>query len=130
MRRLLLAATTAALLLLVANAFAETPEVRVRFRKGTTSTVVKGRVAGYETVDYMIDGRKGQRITVKLTSKNPQAHFMIHSVNGMETQQIETRTFEEVLPEDRDYRIRVSLTRAAARRKGARADFSLAVQIR
>jgi hypothetical protein len=128
--RILYAATAALLLLLVANAFAATPEVRVKFKRGATSATIKGTIRGYETRDYLIAGRKGQHITIDLDSKKRYTFFTIQTINGMETQQIESTEFEEVLPEDRDYRIRVSMTRADARRKGAVAAYTLRVSIK
>ena len=39
---------------------------QVRFKPGTTQTVLKGRIKGRETVDYRVPARPGQALSVTL----------------------------------------------------------------
>jgi hypothetical protein len=41
---------------------------RIEFKRGTTSTTISGAVRGDEQAEYLLSARKGQRLTIKLTS--------------------------------------------------------------
>ena len=116
------------LLAIGSTALAQGSVERVRFKKGATSATVKGKLIGYSVNDYLINAREGQRMRLKVKSTNPNVYFMIYSVDGMETQQIEMREFDDILSTTGDYRVRVFVTRAEARRS-LRAEYSLVVKI-
>ena len=91
----------------------------VRFAKGATSAQLRGTIKGDATVDYRIDARAGQTLSVKLKASNASNYFNINppgsdvamfigSTSGSETQ--------VVLPTDGTYVVRVYLMRNAARR--------------
>ena len=41
---------------------------RIEFKRATTSTTISGTVRGSEEAEYVLAARKGQRLTIKLTS--------------------------------------------------------------
>jgi hypothetical protein len=41
---------------------------RIEFKRGTTSTTISGTVRGDEQAEYLLAAKKGQRLTIKLTS--------------------------------------------------------------
>lgn len=42
--------------------------LRIEFRRGTTSTTISGKVRGTEESEYVLAAKKGQKLTIKLTS--------------------------------------------------------------
>jgi hypothetical protein len=42
--------------------------LRVEFKSGANSTTINGKVRGTEEAEYVLAARKGQRLTIKLTS--------------------------------------------------------------
>jgi hypothetical protein len=103
---------------------------RIKFQRGHSSTVVKGTILGFDTRDYLIGAKAGQVMTLRLSSTNPYANFVIYSINERPTDMNETTEWSEKLTESGDYLIRVLMTRAGARRKGATANYTLNVSIR
>src|SRR2546423_14892864 len=41
---------------------------RIEFKRGTTSTTISGVVRGDEEAEYVLSAKKGQRLTIKITS--------------------------------------------------------------
>ncbi|HYR74996.1 MAG TPA: hypothetical protein VEM96_04070 [Pyrinomonadaceae bacterium] len=103
---------------------------RIRFARSHSSTTISGRIAGFDTKDYVVGASAGQEMTVRLKSSNPGAYFVIYSINGRATEMNETTEWSERLSESGDYLIRVFMMRSAARRKGAVASYTLSVAIR
>lgn len=52
-------------------------QTRIRFRAGRTSTTVSGRIAAYGSRDYILGARRGQTMTVRVTSNNGDVHVDI-----------------------------------------------------
>lgn len=135
MRRLLPAAVLT--LLVAAPATAQAPildatrTVPVRFARGADSATMQGRVHGYDTVDYVLGARRGQRLTAALRTSNTFAYFTVlppgdpTAPDGGAT----TKNYSGVLTASGDWRVRVFLMRNAARR-GERADYTLTTSIR
>jgi hypothetical protein len=120
----------AAVLALAASAAAASPPTRVRFARGASSATVRGHVTGYEVRDYAVRAEAGQRMSLRLVSKNIYAQFVIWSINGREASDgVERTEWTETLAESGDYVVRVLMVRAGARRKGAAADYALTVSI-
>ena len=74
-----------ALLLLLANT-AGAKTIRVRFPKGKTSVVLKGRTTGgpsesggMDPISYTFRARKGQTLTLNLTSEKKNAVFGVYA---------------------------------------------------
>ncbi len=112
------------LTLLIASfpAIAEIRQQRVNFQPGTNSTNIRGQIRGYESIDYILNARAGQSANFSLGTDNPQNYFNVippsESDTGVAlfTGSISGNQYEGILPENGDYRIRVYLMRAAARR--------------
>ncbi|RZJ17316.1 MAG: hypothetical protein EON91_09675 [Brevundimonas sp.] len=108
-----------------------TRTVPVRFARGADSATVQGRVRGYDTVDYVLDAREGQRLTVSMRSSNRFAYFTVlppgdpTAPEGGST----VTDYSGVLTAGGDWRVRVFLMRNAARR-GERAAYTLTTSIR
>ena len=62
----LLALTCLGLLATPALAETDIRQETVHFEKGKDSAVLKGRLKGYETVDYQLNARAGQTLEVTL----------------------------------------------------------------
>ena len=103
---------------------------RIRFARGHSSTSISGRIAGFDTKDYVVGASAGQDMTLRLRSSNPGAFFVIYSINGRPNDMIETTEWSERLSESGDYLIRVFMMRSAARRKGSVASYTLSIVIR
>jgi hypothetical protein len=108
---------------------AQSKAERVRFPRGRSSTVLRGRILGFDTKDYLIGAKAGQTMTLRLSSSNQYAYFVVYSINGRATDMNETTEWSERLSEAGDYMIRVFMLRAGARRKGAAASYRLNVTI-
>src|SRR6267142_5110413 len=103
---------------------------RIRFARSHSSTTISGRIAGFDTKDYVVGASAGQEMTVRLKSSNPGAYFVIYSINGRATEMNETTEWSERLRESGDDLMPVFMMRSAARRKGAVASYTLSVAIR
>jgi len=94
----------------------------VHFAKGATSATIKGRITGYETVDYVVGAKAGQTMAVTFKTSNHMAYFNVLPP-GSETalfvgsMDATGEHYEGTLAADGDYAIRVYQMRAAARRK-------------
>ena len=42
--------------------------LRIEFKRGTTSTTISGVVRGDEEAEYVLSAKKGQRLTIRITS--------------------------------------------------------------
>ncbi len=52
-------------------------QTRIRFARGRTSTTVSGTVAGNGSRDYVLGARRGQMMTVRVTSNTGDVHVDI-----------------------------------------------------
>jgi len=125
--RIQLADTVAALflvpLLLDAAPAAAQPqpprEERVTFAKGASSATVKGQIKGDDTLDYVVRAGAGQTISVTLKPSNRLNYFNVLPPGSGDVAMYAAQTgepYSSMLPADGDYRVRVYLVRAAARR--------------
>lgn len=126
----------AILLAVVAAAATQAPASdqsgRVRFAPGTSSTILRGTVRGYDAANYLLGARAGQRIDISLGASNASAYFNFWAPGAEEAMFIGSTSgsrYTAVLPADGDYRIQVYLMRNAARRN-ERANYRLSVAIR
>jgi len=107
-------------------------EERVHFQAGTSGTTVKGHLRGRDDVDYVLGAKAGQHMTVELHTDNPQNYFNIlppgSSDEAIFIGSSAGNRFDGTLPDSGDYRIRVYLMRAAARRD-EQAHYSLSIHI-
>jgi hypothetical protein len=106
-------------------------EQRVHFKTGAEGATLKGQLRGDSDIDYVLGAMAGQRMTVELHSNNPQNYFNILPPGSEEALFVGSSAgnrFAGTLPTSGDYRIRVYLMRAAARR-GETASYRLTVKI-
>jgi hypothetical protein len=129
------AALFAAAFIILAAAAAWADEIRrerVQFGPGEQSTVIEGSITGYETVDYVFEATRGQHLSVHMNTDHSSSYFNIMAPGeedvAMFIGSIKSRTFSGTLPESGDYRVRVYLMRAAARRDRA-ANYELEISI-
>ncbi|GLK42815.1 hypothetical protein [Novosphingobium sp. NRRL B-2648] len=105
---------------------------RVQFARGASSTLLRGTIKGYQTIDYLLSARAGQTMTASLSSSNRSAYFNVLPPGSRDvaifTGSTSGNRFVGRLPSNGDYRLRVYLMRGAARR-GERADFGLSVAV-
>ncbi len=104
---------------------------RVRFARGASSATVRGRIQGYRMVDYLVNARAGQRMTVRLQTPGRFTYFVVRGPESDENLYDATsteRTANLTLPETGDYRIRVFQMRNAARR-GEASNYTLTIRI-
>jgi heat shock protein HslJ len=104
----------------------------VKFAPGTTSTVIKGRITGYNYVDYQLRAAAGQTMTVSLKGSNGANYINVLPPDSADVamfngQHADNR-FTGLLPTDGIYSLRVYLMRSAARRNES-SDFTLSVAI-
>jgi hypothetical protein len=103
----------------------------VRFARGATSATLSGRVSGYEAVDYVLSARRGQQMTVSLTTPHRFVYFTVLPPGGAAAPDggSITRNYSGELTASGEWRVRVYLMRNAARR-GEYADYRLTTSIR
>ncbi len=118
------------LLACTVSAQASRERVKVRFAKGKSSAVLRGRLVGYEFKEYLINARAGQTMSLKLAQPKPYASFTIYSINGQPAKTMApTDEWSETLAESGEYIVRVAMSRADARRPGAKINYTLTVSI-
>jgi hypothetical protein len=129
----LAAVTVLSVLLLGSHVFAkdEIRKERIQFKKGAVTAAVKGRIKGYETVDYLLAANTGQTMQVALQTSNGANYFNVLPPGSDAAIAIGStlgNTWTGTLPVDGDYTVRVYLMRSAARRNET-ANFTLTVGI-
>jgi len=104
----------------------------VLFAQDGISTVIHGRITGYQTVDYTLRARSGQAMNVKLRSKHSANYFNVLPPGSNDvaifTGQTDGSEWTGILPENGEYKLRVYLMRSAARRNEV-ANFRLTVSV-
>jgi hypothetical protein len=106
----------------------------VQFARGATSTVIPGSVRGRQYVDYLVNVRAGQHLSVALTSNHRGAYFNLlapgrgNAAYYVGSNANPANRFDGVVPARGTHRIRVYLYRASGRR-GEAANFQLHVTL-
>jgi hypothetical protein len=106
-------------------------EERVTFAKGASSATIKGQITGDQTVDYIVRAGAGQTLAVLLKPSNPSNYFNLLPPGSADVAMYVGQTgdgYTGVLPADGDYKVRVYLVRASARRN-ASSTFSLTIGV-
>lgn len=112
----------------VGNAAAQTVS-RVRFARGTSSTSIKGRIAGYKYVDYVVGVRRGQTLSFTLTTGGSAEAVLFTDTEQNVPDGDSVREYSDQTAYTGDYKIRVLMPRAFARR-GAVSDYTLRISVR
>lgn len=104
----------------------------VRFAKGASSAVMRGRIVGYQYVDYRLKVGAGQRLEASLKAGNRANYFNVLPPGSEDAAMFIGSTggarFAGLLPDDGVYVLRVYLMRNEARRKHA-SDYTLTVSV-
>ena len=69
----------------LSSVFAQGVKKKVRFARGASSTTIKGGVIRGERDRYYVGAKKGQTMTVKITSEEDNAVFQIYLEGEQET---------------------------------------------
>ena len=93
---------------------------QVKFKPGSTSAVIEGSIKGYQTVDYILNLKKGQYMNVSMATDNNANYFNILEPNETEVAifngSLNDNQYEGTSSKSGDYKIRVYMMRSAARR--------------
>jgi len=103
--------------------------LRIEFKRGTNSTTVSGSVRNDEEYEYVLAAKKGQRLTIKITSTPVKSSVFQLVGEDRDTLGLEhdaNFNVSLVLPKDGDYFINVSRPTTS---KGS-SRFTLAITIR
>lgn len=105
---------------------------QVHFEPGPSGATVKGKVKGYDSVDYVLEASKGQRMSVRMNTDNASSYFNIlapgESDAAMFIGSTSGNEYKGALPTSGNYKIRVYLMRSAARRDEV-ANYTLQMEI-
>lgn len=124
----------AALLLMIGGTPAIADDMRretVRFAPGTSGSTINARVTGYQSVQYSVGVRAGQKMSVQLDSSNASLYFNITGPGAdaaLYNGSIDGNATTVTIPSSGNYVIDVYLMRNAARR-GEAADYSLTLYV-
>ncbi|GAA2853089.1 SH3 domain-containing protein [Aminobacter aminovorans] len=119
------------LLPVVQPVLAQERSERIIFASGRSSQTVQDSIAGYETVNYRINVRAGQRLAATLKTDNASNYFNIWAPGASEAIYNSSTSGEladVIVQSSGDYRIQVYLMRNAARRNET-ADYSLRLEV-
>ena len=96
---------------------------RVQFPAGKSGTTINASLTGYESIEYLLGARAGQRMVVELIPSNSSTYFNVFAPGdrpgesaAMYIAATNGLRFDGVLPRDGDYRVQVFINRNAARR--------------
>ena len=105
---------------------------KLRFQSGQSQTAVLGCVSARQTIDYIVNARRGQTMSIRFDPSSSAAYFNLLAPGGealfVGQSQGNPGRFTARLGQSGDYAIRVYLVRSAARR-GERASFRLTVSV-
>lgn len=119
-----------ALLLMLSGNPALADDIRretVQFAPGTSGSTLNSRVRGYNSVQYSLSVRAGQKMSVQLDSSNPSLYFNITAPGASEALyngSMDGNGTTVTIPSSGRYVIDVYLMRNAARRNET-ADYTL-----
>lgn len=116
----------------VALAQTEIPTEQVMFEPGASSATVKGTIVGDGTLDYVVNARAGQIMTVNLTAESASTNFNVlppkSDGEAIFIGSTEGASYSGALPADGDYKVRVYLMGNAAD-TGASVNFNLDIAV-
>ena len=101
------------------SVFAQGVKEKVRFPRGTSSTTIKGAVVRGDRDRYYLGAKKGQTMSVKITSEEDNAVFQIYLPGEQEAlpgagDGDDAKDWSGELPKDAEYVIVVGGTRGNA----------------
>jgi hypothetical protein len=115
------------------SASARTKRVDVKFKPGASGGAYNDSLIGYDTVDFYLNAKGGQTMSVKLTSANTFLYFVVLRGSGqgdaVAEKAREVNEWSGELPSDGTYVVRVYLVRAEARRNHRPVSFNVRLGI-
>jgi hypothetical protein len=114
-------------------------EKRVVFAKGKTSATYSGKLPkAYADYDaYILKAKKGQTITVKLTSDDPNASFAIYETENLGpsedqivAQDPKVRTFSGKLPITSEYAVQIYGVNSFEQGDGSGATYTIEISVK
>ena len=136
MKKLRLMIATLSLCILSTYTFAETPisnavvkEIKVQFKKNTSSRAYKGSVTGYNYHQYSFFAKKGQVLKIDLSSNTGNADAYLFNKNLPDSVNLDMNKDGYILPDPGEYQIRVLQMRAFANR-GKKFTYTLKIEIK
>jgi hypothetical protein len=105
-------------------------EERVEFARGASGVTVRGQIRGYNIVDYLVNARAGQRMTLGFKTGGRFTYFVVRAPGRDENihEGVSGEIAQLILPISGVYRIRVLQMRNAARR-GEHPNYTLAINV-
>ena len=73
---------TLVLLLVTTQSLMAQKEKRITFRRGASSATVTGKIGNKGYLEYLVNGRAGQLMTIKITSSNGQVIVNAGTASG------------------------------------------------
>ena len=105
---------------------------RISFERGKSQATIEGVIAGHDSVDYLVGARAGQEMSVTLETDHPGNYFNVIPPDEKNVATFVGSTsgnrYVGELDLDGDWKIRVYLMRAAARRDET-ASYSLTIGV-
>jgi hypothetical protein len=101
---------------------------RVRFARGTTAATVKGRIAGYQYVDYIVGVRAGQTLSFRLNTTGPAEVVLFTPSDDNVDGALGVEDYSGTVEYTGDYKVRVLMPRAFARRKSS-SNYTLRISV-
>ncbi|SIN65580.1 hypothetical protein [Algoriphagus halophilus] len=117
---------------LLAYSQSEIQTKKINFEKGKSEITIEDFIKGDQIIDYILNAKAGQKITVHLTTSNSANYFNLMAPGeeyvAFYNSSMGENNYEGVLEKSGDQKIRVYLMRSAARRNEV-ADFKIHVSI-
>jgi len=105
--------------------------VVVRFARGQHAASAKGSIRGFTYIDYVLGARAGQNMMVELTSTDDKAQMVVLDPDKQNVDEgTGVQAYSGDLEKSGNYTVRVLMSRAEARRKGAATSFLVTFTIK
>lgn len=100
----------------------------VKFPKGKTTVTLKGTITGYKYIDYVFSAKNNQYFSAKITGK--KVRMVIFEPDGEPMPDAGGITdITSKIDVSGKYKIRVLMFRNEARRKNAKSEFTLVLEV-
>jgi hypothetical protein len=94
--------------------------VKVRFKAGASSATISGSIKGYDGVNYVLDARAGQTVSVLFNTRHSSCYFNFFEPGGGQNAvhigSVDGNEYADNLSRSGRIRTQVYMMRAAARR--------------
>jgi len=104
--------------------------IKIEIPEGQSTSIVNGRIKGYETVDYLVEATAGQTLNISLGTTHTAAYFNLlapgETAVAFFIGSMQENQFEGAVADEGIYTIRIYMLRSAARREEV-ADYRLEI---